>query len=191
MTGIGISVSALHHETGRLVARNGRLPTGNRGHTGTLAKVDLAACRRFLMALFPLLAVALCHSSASAQERVTILPLKEFINPISASEAARIIAQREWAMANCPKHFTANFWLSPLGLAYVGTLRTMDPAGFKKSEADNSADLGAALKDWQTDTPEEASKKKYDFCVQIWTTHLVVEDNASKAYWAAGWQPRR
>lgn len=145
---------------------------------------------RIWTALAAIATVGWCNAG-SAQQRTTSVPLTEFLNPISASEGARILAQRDWASTNCPKHLVANMWLSPLGWAYVQALKRLDEAGFDKSLSHNSTDLLAAIKDWQTEVIKEvASKKTYDFCQEIWTTFLVVEDNASKAYWAAGWQPR-
>jgi hypothetical protein len=122
-----------------------------------------------------LLSVCL-QSQAVAQERKAILPLKEFINSVAASQAARITGQREWARTNCPRHLSSNMWLSPLADAYIASLQALDSTEFKRYLANSTA---------------EVSKKKYDFCEEIWVTFLVIEDSASKAYWVAGWQPKR
>ena len=129
--------------------------------------------------------------AALAQERKQTVPLKEFINPVAVSTAARIMSQDHWARTNCPRHFTSNMWLSPLGDAYVAALRALDPTKFKEYLAGHIADLVAVLKDWETDTPKEVSTKRYEFCNEVWVQFLVVEDSASKAYWAGGWQPTR
>jgi hypothetical protein len=127
---------------------------------------------------------------AGAQERKVILPLKEFMNLAALDQVARVVASRDWAKRECPKHLASNMWLSPLGDAYVASVRSLEPAKFQERVAANATGLAAALKDWSGRSPADVNREKDDLCQDLWTTFLVIEDSASKAYWTAGWQPK-
>lgn len=140
----------------------------------------------------PLLALrAICLAGPASGEDSKRLPLTVFFTPAAASQAARIVSvQREWGRKNCPHYFASAMWLSPLAQVYVETLRSVDPTSFDRQMKAGKDDLAAVLKDWATDPPTDASRKKYDFCVEVWTTFLSIEADASKAYWASGWNPK-
>jgi hypothetical protein len=149
------------------------------------------AMRRTTLVALVVANLVVTGTDANAQERSQFLPLKHFINAQAASVGARAVSQRVWAKANCPKYFSISMWWSPLGEAFIEALRNLDPEKFKKSVADSEEDLKDALKDWATDNATESARKKYDFCKEVFDSFNAIESDASKAYWAADWQPKQ
>ena len=140
-----------------------------------------------------LVATGFCNwwGPASAQDRKVILPLTEFMNSAAVDQVARIVASRDWAKKECPRHLASNMWLSPLGDAYIASVRSLEPAKFQERVAANATGLASAMKDWSNRSSQDVAREKDDLCQELWTTFLVIEDSASKAYWTAGWQPKK